>query len=176
MTYKIGGTTRLCNVILFLKRILLILLISCLVFMTACSPLERVIEFFSDDGTGYIFKISLPDDPEILDPQIATDESSIAILKNMFVGLLKQDSDGTISTQERVTTLSHLMVLFTLFILMRDTNGKLQAIGKGTLRHMIMSMLSGGFLTKRPVRHTPKITSRFSTPKLPITVKLSFLK
>ncbi|MCD7822860.1 MAG: ABC transporter substrate-binding protein [Oscillospiraceae bacterium] len=66
--------------------------------MTACSPLERVVEFFSDDGTGYIFKISLSDDPEILDPQIATDESSIAILKNMFVGLLRQDSDGTIST------------------------------------------------------------------------------
>lgn len=66
--------------------------------MTACSPLERVIEFFSDDGTGYIFKISLSDDPEILDPQIAADESSIAILKNMFVGLLKQEPDGTIST------------------------------------------------------------------------------
>ncbi|MCD7732500.1 MAG: ABC transporter substrate-binding protein [Oscillospiraceae bacterium] len=81
-----------------MKKILLFSLISCLVFMTACSPLERVIEFFSDDGTGYIFKISLSDDPEILDPQIATDESSIAILKNMFVGLLKQDSDGTIST------------------------------------------------------------------------------
>lgn len=66
--------------------------------MTACSPLERVIEFFSDDGTGYIFKISLFSDPEILDPQIASDESSIAILENMFVGLLKQDSDGTIKT------------------------------------------------------------------------------
>ncbi|MCD7770746.1 MAG: ABC transporter substrate-binding protein [Oscillospiraceae bacterium] len=66
--------------------------------MTACSPLERVIEFFSDDGTGYIFKISLSDDPEILDPQIASDESSIAVLKNLFVGLLKQDSDGTITT------------------------------------------------------------------------------
>ncbi|MCD8006303.1 MAG: ABC transporter substrate-binding protein [Oscillospiraceae bacterium] len=66
--------------------------------MTACSPLERVIEFFSDDGTGYIFKISLPDDPEILDPQIASDENSIAILENMFVGLLRQGSDGTITT------------------------------------------------------------------------------
>ncbi len=66
--------------------------------MTACSPLERVIEFFSDDGTGYIFKISLSDDPEILDPQIASDASSIAILENMFVGLLGQDSDGTITT------------------------------------------------------------------------------
>lgn len=66
--------------------------------MTACSPLDKVISIFKDDGSNYIFKISISDDPENLDPQIASDISSVMIAKNMFVGLLRLDENGRISS------------------------------------------------------------------------------
>lgn len=55
--------------------------------MTACS-------LFGDDGTGYTFKVSLNDFPQTLDPQLANDEASVAVARNMFVGLLKYDQKG----------------------------------------------------------------------------------
>lgn len=58
--------------------------------MTACS-------LFNDDGTGYTFKVSLSDFPQTLDPQLAYDEASMAVARNMFVGLLKYDQNGKLT-------------------------------------------------------------------------------
>lgn len=49
-----------------------------------------------DDGTGYIFKYDIPNNPRTLDPQTANDSSSYEIIANMFEGLLKIDKDGNI--------------------------------------------------------------------------------
>lgn len=70
--------------------------ILCLSLLTACSPLNTFKEMFSDDGSGYIFKMSLGSDPKNLDPQIAEDKSSIAVASNMFSGLVKTEPDGGI--------------------------------------------------------------------------------
>lgn len=63
----------------------------------ACEPIDKVIEFFADHGTGYIFKIALPDDPETLDPQLANDENSIKICKNLYAGLMEYDESGRLT-------------------------------------------------------------------------------
>ena len=49
-----------------------------------------------DDGTGYIFKYDIPNNPRTLDPQTANDSSSYEIIANMFEGLLRIDKDGNI--------------------------------------------------------------------------------
>lgn len=49
-----------------------------------------------DDGTGYIFKYDIPNNPRTLDPQTANDSSSYEIIANMFEGLLKIDKNGNI--------------------------------------------------------------------------------
>lgn len=51
-----------------------------------------------DDGTGYIFKYDISQNPITLDPQTATDSSSYEIIANMFEGLLKTDNEGNIET------------------------------------------------------------------------------
>lgn len=61
--------------------------------MTACSPLDKIKSIIKDDGAGYIFKVSLSSDPINLDPQLCQDESSIAVAKNLFVGLMKYDAE-----------------------------------------------------------------------------------
>lgn len=47
-----------------------------------------------EDGSGYIFKYTLLSDPENLDPQMATDLSSLNVIGNMFMGLLVQNASG----------------------------------------------------------------------------------
>lgn len=49
-----------------------------------------------DDGTGYIFKYDISSNPRTLDPQTANDSSAYEIIANMFDGLLRVDSDGTL--------------------------------------------------------------------------------
>ena len=47
-----------------LRRIMPVVFIICAaVIFVACAPLEAVVEFFSDDGTGHIFKIAIDSDP-----------------------------------------------------------------------------------------------------------------
>ncbi len=65
--------------------------------MTACSPLDKIISVFKDDGSGYVFKISIGSDPKTLDPQLASDPDSVAVARNMFVGLLKTLPDGSLA-------------------------------------------------------------------------------
>lgn len=49
------------------------------------------------DGTGYLFKTSLSENPKILDPQIASDEASLTVIGNMFCGLLRVLGDGKLA-------------------------------------------------------------------------------
>lgn len=74
------------------KRILIIimsfLLAVLLLGLTGCKE---------KDGSGYLFKYGLVNDPEILDPQIASDSSSLAVIKNIYAGLFEIASDGGIT-------------------------------------------------------------------------------
>ena len=79
------------------RKIAIFIVCGCLVLMTACSPLEKLISVFQDDGSGYVFKISIAADPKTLDPQLASDSASIAVARNMFVGLLKTLPDGSLA-------------------------------------------------------------------------------
>lgn len=67
-----------------------------MILLSSCSLKDKFISLFKDDGAGYIFKISLDNDPVNLDPQIAQDDSSIMIARNLFTGLLTNDQNGAL--------------------------------------------------------------------------------
>ncbi len=71
-----------------------VLIICSAALFVACAPLEAVVEFFSDDGTGHIFKMAIDADPQCLDPQLAEDKNSVSIAKNLFAGLMAIDESG----------------------------------------------------------------------------------
>lgn len=49
-----------------------------------------------DDGSGHTFKYNLSSNPQNLDPQLASDESSIMVIENIMSGLVKKGADGSI--------------------------------------------------------------------------------
>ncbi len=49
-----------------------------------------------DDGSNYIFKTAISENPQNLDPQLAVDSSSKAIIINNFEGLLRKNENGEI--------------------------------------------------------------------------------
>ena len=49
------------------------------------------------DGSDFLFSCSLLGNPQNLDPQMATDTSSFTVIKNMYSGLLKLDSNGVLT-------------------------------------------------------------------------------
>ena len=51
----------------------------------------------SDDGLDRVFKYDISANPETLDPQIADEPNSDVIIQNLFMGLMKENSDGSIS-------------------------------------------------------------------------------
>lgn len=59
-----------------------------LIVMTGCSD---------DDGSGYVFKYDISANPGTLDPQIANDPNAETIIRNVFMGLLVSNSDGSLS-------------------------------------------------------------------------------
>lgn len=70
------------------KKSLLILLILSLIFSCiSCNNDEE------KDGAGYSFTYTLHGNPKNLDPQLATDKSSLMIIKNMFSGLMRYDNE-----------------------------------------------------------------------------------
>lgn len=68
--------------------ILAAMIINILVLFTGCEE---------DDGSGHTFKYNLSSNPQNLDPQLASDESSIIVIQNIMKGLVKKNSDGSIS-------------------------------------------------------------------------------
>lgn len=51
----------------------------------------------NEDGSGYIFKYTISANPGTLDPQIANDIYSELIIKNVYMGLLTANADGSVS-------------------------------------------------------------------------------
>lgn len=51
-----------------------------------------------DDGSGYVFKMNIENNPRNLDPQLAEDSESLMIITNMMEGLMKINSSGAIVT------------------------------------------------------------------------------
>ncbi len=49
-----------------------------------------------DDGSGYIYRMNIENNPKNLDAQMATDSESIMIIANMMEGLMKIHSSGAI--------------------------------------------------------------------------------
>ena len=48
-------------------------------------------------GSGYMYNLTLLNNPQTLDPQNAVDASSQTVIKNMFSGLLEADENGSIN-------------------------------------------------------------------------------
>lgn len=70
------------NIVYFLSALIIIISV-----LSGCND---------NDGSGHIFKMNINSNPENLDPQLATDDSSIMVLGSMFRGLFKLDSAGVI--------------------------------------------------------------------------------
>lgn len=49
------------------------------------------------DGSGYLFTYTLTENPDNLDPQIASNTAAFTILRNMMQGLLEEQPDGTLT-------------------------------------------------------------------------------
>lgn len=49
-----------------------------------------------DDGSDYAFSYSLTAEPKNLDPQVASDNNSLMVIKNTFEGLMRIDADGNL--------------------------------------------------------------------------------
>lgn len=49
-----------------------------------------------DDGSNYAFSYSLTAEPKNLDPQVATDNNSLLVIKNTFEGLMRIDPAGNL--------------------------------------------------------------------------------
>ena len=63
------------------------LMVSMLSTLTACE---------SDDGTDKAISYSLTDEPKNLDPQMASDNNSLLVIRNIFEGLTRYDENGSI--------------------------------------------------------------------------------
>lgn len=50
-----------------------------------------------DDGSGYIFKYDISANPQTLDPQMANDPNAETIIRNVYMGLLCANADGSLS-------------------------------------------------------------------------------
>ncbi len=72
-----------------LKKLISILLVTSIFICFGASCKE-------DDGSGYIYRVNITENPENLDPQLAYDEASKAVIANMYQGLLRINSDGVI--------------------------------------------------------------------------------
>ncbi len=73
---------------LFYKLLSIMLVFSLAFSLVSCSD---------NDGSGYIFRYSVIDDPKNLDPQLSTDDASLNVVSNLFVGLLALDENGNIT-------------------------------------------------------------------------------
>jgi len=71
-----------------MKRLLSLWLVVCLLCtgLTGCG----------DDGTGKGFRFPIEEEPEGLDPQMATDAPSVTVVAALFEGLTRLDADGAV--------------------------------------------------------------------------------
>lgn len=78
----------------FFHKVSLLLAVSCtLPMLFGC---DFSFQKQESDGSGYLFTVSLSDNPKSLDPQSATDAASKTIIENLYEGLVEMDEDGEI--------------------------------------------------------------------------------
>lgn len=75
-----------------IKRIISALLCAAMII----SSLSLLAGCQADDGSDYAFSYSLTAEPKNLDPQMASDNNSLLVIKNAFEGLCRIDSDGNV--------------------------------------------------------------------------------
>ncbi|MGN0599870.1 MAG: peptide ABC transporter substrate-binding protein [Oscillospiraceae bacterium] len=71
----------------------------CSIFVTVIMIMSIIAVFTGceeDDGSGHTFKYNLSSNPQNLDPQLASDEASIFVIRNTMSGLVKKEADGSI--------------------------------------------------------------------------------
>ena len=76
---------------IYLRRALS-LLVAAAMIVTASSALTGCTT--TTDGSGHGFSYSLTSNPKNLDPQMASDNNSLLVIKNLFEGLMRIDSVG----------------------------------------------------------------------------------
>lgn len=68
----------------------------CLILVCGILSISMGCEKEQSDGRGYLFNYTMTQNPQNLDPQIATDSNSITVIDNTFTGLMTKDIDGNI--------------------------------------------------------------------------------
>ena len=92
----------------FIRNIAFIFLLVLSLVLPSCSE---------DDGSGYIFKMNIENNPSNLDPQMADDRESIMIITNMMEGLVKElPSGGIVSAAAERFEMSEDGLTYTFFL------------------------------------------------------------
>ena len=77
-----------------MKKIFSVLLA---LFLASSSILLGGCSETQSDGADYIFDYAMVGNPESLDPQYASDTSSMTVIGNLFTGLVTMDDNGILS-------------------------------------------------------------------------------
>lgn len=78
----------------FMRKNLYAALMCPMLLLSSCKmPFQKN----ESDGSGYLFTYTLTENPDNLDPQIATNTAAFTILRNMMQGLLEEQPDGTLT-------------------------------------------------------------------------------
>lgn len=75
------------------KRLFAILLCPAFLLNSCKMPFQHE----EGDGSGYLFTYTLTENPDNLDPQIASNSAAFTVLRNMMQGLLEEQPDGTLT-------------------------------------------------------------------------------
>ncbi len=80
--------------IIYMNKRFLTIMLCPMVLLSGCQmPFQKN----KDDGAGYLFTYTLTENPDNLDPQIASNSASFTVLRNMMQGLLEEQPDGTLT-------------------------------------------------------------------------------
>ena len=78
----------------FMRKKIYAALICPMLMLSSCKmPFQKN----ESDGSGYLFTYTLTENPDNLDPQIASNTAAFTILRNMMQGLLEEQPDGTLT-------------------------------------------------------------------------------
>lgn len=77
-----------------MRKKFVVMLICPVLLMNSCKmPFQKE----ESDGSGYLFTYTLTENPDNLDPQLASNSASFTVLRNIMQGLLEEQPDGTLT-------------------------------------------------------------------------------